>query len=310
LTLSVVIPTRNTRELTVRCLDSLAHLAGAGPLEIVVVDDASSDDSVAALAALHPQATLLSNATPLGFSAAANRGLRAARGDLLLLLNSDTEVLAGTLAAFAEAFRIRPLLGIAGAQLYYPDRRPQWSGGPFPSLLWLFALATGLPPKLAAMRGARPAATSTRPVGWVTGAAMVLRRPVWERLGPLDEGYSFYAQDLDLCYRAAAGGWEVAVVGAAPVIHHHGSTIRAHADSVARQNPALLWSDLLRWSKRARGPAWATRARLALAAGAGLRLAARALVALSLSGERGRAHARVTAAYVSATRALFSKDPG
>lgn len=310
--LSVVIPTHNTSALTLRCLDALARESPDGLPEIVVVDDGSTDDTIAVLRQRHPATTMLSNPLPLGFSAAANRGLRAAGGDLLLLLNSDTELLPGALRALQSAFAAAPEIGVGGAQLYFPDRRPQWSGGREPSLLWLFGLASGLPPLLARLRSA-PAtapAPAEREVDWVTGAALAMRREVWERCGPLDEGFRFYAQDLDLCRRAAAAGWRVCILRDFGVLHHHGASIGDRAGSVERQHPELLWADLLRWAAQARGERWAQRARKALLLGASLRLAARRLLSIVLPAARRPAHRQATAAYAAARRALHTAARG
>lgn len=303
--LSVVIPTHNTSALTLRCLDALARESPDGLPEVLVVDDGCTDDTVAALRQRHPATTVLSNPLPLGFSAAANRGLRAASGDLLLLLNSDTELLPGALRALQAAFAATPQIGITGAQLYFPDRRPQWSGGREPSLLWLFGLASGLPPLLARLRSApATAAPPERDVDWVTGAALAMRREVWERCGPLDEGFRFYAQDLDLCRRAAAAGWRVRILRDFGVLHHHGATIGDRAGSVERQNPECLWADLLRWAARARGERWARRARRALLLGASLRLTARRLLWIPLPAARRPAYRQATAVYTAARRVL------
>ena len=155
--LSVVVPSRDTRDLTLACLASLAAPVGAGAetIEVILVDDASGDDTAAAVAARHPEVRVLRNDTAVGFTASANRGLAAARADLLLLLNSDTEIEAGGLAALLAAFAARPGLGVAGAHLLYPDGRAQWSGGREPGLLWSFALASGLPPLLGRLPGYR-----------------------------------------------------------------------------------------------------------------------------------------------------------
>ncbi|HEY0552695.1 MAG TPA: glycosyltransferase family 2 protein [Thermoanaerobaculia bacterium] len=268
--LSIVIPTHDTRELTLRCLDSLAAAPAAG-MEVILIDDASADGTAAAVAARHPGVTVLRNGEPARFTRSANRGLAAATGEILLLLNSDTEVAAGGLARLVAAFAREPELGIAGALLHYPDGSPQWSGGREPTLAWFFALSSGLPALLAKLpfyRRAKPlTADRPRAVDWVTGAAMAFRRPVWEAVGPLDEGFDFYAQDLDFCLRARRAGFAVEIRPDFPVLHHHGATIGREAGARGRQHPELLLGDLLRWARKHRGPAWAARAERALRAG-------------------------------------------
>jgi GT2 family glycosyltransferase len=277
--LSVVIPTHDTREITLRCLDSLAA-AGMPCLEVIVVDDASRDGTAEAVAALHPAVAVLRNETPQRFARAANQGLGRARGGILLLLNSDTEVEAGGLERLVAVFAREPELGIAGALLHYPDGSPQWSGGREPSLAWFFALASGLPALLARLplyRRAKPLdPEGPVRVDWVTGAAMAVRRAAWEAVGPFDEGFSFYAQDLDFCLRARRAGWRTEVRSELRVLHHHGATIGRAAPG-GHQHSELLWLDLLRWARRHRGSSWAARARAALRAGGALRLACRRL---------------------------------
>jgi GT2 family glycosyltransferase len=279
--LSIVIPTHDTRELTLRCLETIARASSPGEVEVIVVDDASGDGTAEAIRERHSGVEVLRNEPAAGFTRSANRGLRQARGEILLLLNSDTEVEPGALLRLAEALEADPKLGIVGAALHYPDGAPQWSGGGAPSHAWFFALASGLPALLARLpfyrrlKPLEPAAPVR--VDWVTGAALGVRREVWEAVGPLDEGYRFYAQDLDFCVRARRAGWEVAIDPACRILHHHGATIGQKAGSGRRQHPELLWADLLRWARKHRGERWAARAALLLRTGSALRLAGRLL---------------------------------
>ena len=274
--LSIAIPSQDTRELTLRCLESLFASPVPG-MEVILVDDASRDGTAEAIAARFPGVTVLRNEEAARFTRSANRGLARATGEILLLLNSDTEVEAGGLARLLEVFAREQELGIAGALLHYPDGSPQWSGGREPTLAWFFALTSGLPALLAKLplyRRAKPL-TVDRPlaVDWVTGAAMAFRRAVWERAGPLDEGFRFYAQDLDFCLRARRAGFEVEVRPELRVLHHHGATIGRSPGARGRQHPELLRDDLLRWARKHHGPAWAAQAEIALRAGDRLRRA-------------------------------------
>ncbi len=279
--LSIIIPSRDTKDLTLACLASLE-----GPpdpeIEILVIDDGSRDGTAEAIAAepAFAQVRLLRSLEGTGFTRAANRGLLAARGQLVLLLNSDTEVEPGGLAALRAAFAADPTLGAAGAALFYPDGRPQWSGGEAPSILWLFGLASGLPAllgRLAPYRRARPLRQGGV-VDWVTGAALCVRRAALETIaplgspGPLDERFRFYAQDLDLCLTLQAAGWKIAILPEVRVRHHHGATIgSASGASSDQKHPELLWTDLLLCAAKHRGPAGGSAARRALRAGAALR---------------------------------------
>ena len=158
--LSVVVPTRNTRQLTLACLAALAAAAAARPelaaIEVVLVDDAGGDGTAEAVAERLPDVRLVRLERQAGFTRAANRGLAAAVGDVLLLLNSDAEIGGDGrgLAALLARFAAEPRLGIAGAALRYPDGTPQWSGGGEPTAAWLFALASGL--SQAPLRATKP----------------------------------------------------------------------------------------------------------------------------------------------------------
>ena len=313
--LSVIVPSHDTRELTLRCLSSLAA-TGSG-LEILLVDDASRDGTVEAVAARHPEVEVLRSAEPLGFTRAANLGLRRARGEILLLLNSDTEVAPDALERLLAAFARDPRLGAAGGLLHYPDGSPQWSGGRSPSVLWLFALASGLPALLGRLplyrRAVRSGVEAAGPVDWVTGAALAVRRAALDEAGPFDEAFRFYGQDLDLCLRLREAGWTVAVLPEVRVLHHHGGTIGKDPGASGRQHPELLWSDLLRWARKQRSPRWARRAERALRWGARLRVLGRRLALPLVPPSRRPAWRGQTRAFVAGLAALSvrgSRLPG
>jgi GT2 family glycosyltransferase len=277
---SVVIPTHNTRELTLRCLCTLGKEVGSA-VEIVLVDDGSHDGTAEAVLVRHPSVRVVRHDTARGFTDSANDGLSRAGGDILLLLNSDTEVEEDSLPRLVEAFRASPRLGVASPRLLNPDGSPQWSGGRTPTLPWLFLLASGLPAALAAVPGYRRLRPVRSDAGgridWVTGAAMAIRRRTWEDVGPLDTRFRFYGQDLDFCLRAGDAGWRVALVRDSRVVHVGGASIGRRSGAARSSHPGLLWTDLVVWGEKRHGPKWALRAASALALGGRLRLVARGL---------------------------------
>ncbi|MEM7480136.1 MAG: glycosyltransferase [Acidobacteriota bacterium] len=305
LRLSIVVPTHNTRELALACLQSLT---GGSSLqnEVLVVDDGSADGTAEAVAGRFPEARVLRHDRATGFSAAANRGAAAAGGEVILFLNSDTEVETDALLALISAFEGDAGLGIAGAALRFPDGRPQWSAGPEPSALWLFSLASGLPAHLRRLPGydvlrrffggvpTRGGGSGPVPVDWVTGAALAVRRQVWSDCGPFDESVLFYCQDLDLCTAAREAGWKVGLIPTFRVMHHHGATIAPGASRMfqgernigAGQDAERLWSDLVAWTAKRKGQKKARRARWALTWGGRLRLAFRTLARPFVADER------------------------
>jgi hypothetical protein len=270
---SVVIPTRNTRELTCRCLASLGRVAD---LQVIVVDDASDDGTRGEIECRFPGVEVIRFEQNVGFTAAANAGISRTSRPYILLLNSDTEVPVESWSPLCHAFGTRPALGVAGAQLIFPNGDLQWSGGSEPSGPWLFALASGLPRLLALLPGYRAVRPVQKRKGWevewVSGAAMAFRRGAWERVGPFDEDFRLYCQDLDFCLRTRQAGWEVAILREFRVVHHHGATISTMAGAADRQNPELLWTDLARWAGKHHGEAGARAAIRAMSWGGRLRL--------------------------------------
>ena len=280
--ISIVVPTRDTRDITLRCLATVAESVVTIPAEVILVDDGSGDGTVEAVEQQFPRTRVVRHDTSRGFAVAVNAGLRLATRPLVLLLNSDTELTRDAVDALVRAFAADARLGIAGAQLLYPDGSGQWSGGGAPTLSWLFAESSGLARALARVPGYRAmrplTATSNRDVDWVTGAALVMRREVWTDVGPFDEAFKIYAQDLDFCLRARDRGWKVRVIAASRIVHHHGITISRVTGGLGRQHPHALWTDLIRWAEKRRGRAYALRARAVIAAGARLRLLGRGLL--------------------------------
>jgi hypothetical protein len=114
-----------------------------------------------------------------------------------------------------------------------------------------------------------------REVAWVPGAALAMRRELWQELGPLDESFRLYAQDLDLCVRARRAGWAVRVLAAFRVRHHQGATVQTVLGASAPHLAALFWPALLLGRATMRGPRYARRAGIAVRAGARLRLIGR-----------------------------------
>lgn len=305
--LSIVIPTHETRELTLRCLDSLGAYAPASS-EVIVVDDASTDGTADAIRRRHPAVQIVSLSRGRGFTIAANRGMAAAHGELLFLLNSDTEVEADTIPRLLAAFEGLPRLGVAGVELRFPDGRPQWSAGHVPTPLWLFGLASGMARTLAYVPGYRrlkPEGGARARVDWVSGAAMTVRRQAWTAVGGFDERFHFYCQDLDLCLRVLAAGWTVEVVSGARVTHLVGATIGQRAGSASdRSHPALLWTDLVRWAAKHGGPGGDRTTARVLRLGGAIRVGARTLAVPFLPPDRREPWRRETRAFRRALTAL------
>jgi GT2 family glycosyltransferase len=280
--LSIVIPSYNSAAMTLETCR--AAIAAAPDAEVIVVDDASTDGT---FELLRGEVRVVRLDVNRRFGGAANAGVAASRGEIVLLLNSDARVDRDAIAALLDAFASDERLGIAGARLLNPDGTPQWSGGPVPTIPWLVVMVSGTASFLRWRTGASPVRTAEGvcppyDIGWVSGAAMAFRREAWE---PFRETYRFYAQDVEFCVRARSRGWRVRLIEAARVTHIGGATLP--------QNPALLWLDLLTWGRTHYGRAWAAFARVSMCAAAMLRIAARRVRGLPAD------------VYVAALRQLF-----
>jgi N-acetylglucosaminyl-diphospho-decaprenol L-rhamnosyltransferase len=225
--LSVVVVTYNSRDLTLACAASVLADQQPGtpvrPLEVelIVVDNGSSDGTAAALHQAMPQARVLAQPTNLGFAGGNNAGLAAARGRYLLLLNSDTEVRPGALAALAAFMDAHPDAGACGPMLLNPDGSLQPTGRDLPTVGSLFLDMTKLYRLWKRDLYAQPGRdyTQVAVVEELSAAAFLVRRSVYEQVGGLDTGYFFYYEDVDYCKRIGDAGYRIYYVPTAQVMH-------------------------------------------------------------------------------------------
>jgi GT2 family glycosyltransferase len=252
---SAVVVSYNTRDELLRCLQSLR--AVTVPLEVLVVDNASGDGSAAAVRTAFPEARVLENPENVGFGTACNRGLREARGEFALLLNSDAEVRPGTVEALLDVLRARPDVAIAAPRTIGSDGRPQVSFGSDlgPWSEWsqsrlVRGVREGRP---EALRQAASRSAEEAEVDWVSGACLLARRAVLADVGYFDEAFFLYEEDADLCRRVRQAGHKVLHTPRAEVLHHLG---RSMARAPERARLEYDRSHLLYYRKH--NPAWQT----------------------------------------------------
>lgn len=271
--LSVVIPSFNTRDLTLACLRSLAQAMVALDGEVLVVDNASTDGSADAVAGAFPSVRLIRRSTNGGFAAACNEGIRAAGGAAMLLLNSDTEVQAGCLETLLEYLSAHERTGAVGGRLINPNGCTQPSCSTFITLRTLLfeqLFLDRLFPRSRLFGGHFLTwwpYDAVRPVDVLSGACVAIRRDCLDAVGLLDEGYFMYCEDVDWCLRAARLGWERVFLPEARVLHHHGASSR-------RDRSAMIVTynrSRCRYFRKFHGPAQARAARALCTAGAALR---------------------------------------
>jgi GT2 family glycosyltransferase len=278
---TIVIVNYRTDQLLIGCLASLEKASAGLETEVVVVDNSRSL-AAAGFAGRFPGVTLLESRENVGFARACNEGIRRARGRHVLLLNPDTVVHEGAIAALVRYLDAHPDVGVVGARLLDPDGSLQYSCRRFPGYLTIFfgryALLTRLLPGNAASRDYLYLDwdhRTPREVDWVSGACLMARREALTAVGGLDDGYFLFVEDMDLCRRIRDAGWRVAYVPDAVVTHRVGI-------SRGPVPPRIIWARhraMLRYVRkhfRARWPMVVLVA-AALALRAGLLVAGQAL---------------------------------
>ena len=241
------------------CIGSLPAAAAPHEVEVVVVDNASRDDSAGVARAAGVK--VIENPANVGYSAAANRGAAAVHAPWLLVANPDTRLEPGSLARLLATGEADPRIGCVGPHLRNPDGTDYPTGRGFPSLLvgGLHALLAPVwPGNPATRRYHLTGLDRSRPVAvdWVSGACMLLRRAAFDAVGGFDPGYFMYFEDMDLCLRLQRAGWRVVYDGQAhvehtvggstrsapyrKVVHHHRSTVRFYRRRYAGDPRVLL----------------------------------------------------------------------
>lgn len=225
--LSVVIISTNEARFLAPCLTALRNGLTGLQAEVFLVNNQCDDDSEAVAQAAYPDIKIVRNEVRCGFARSNNRALRQAQGRYLLVLNPDTEVRPDALPTLVKYLDARPKVAMAGAKLLNPDGTIQYSCRKFPNLRAIFFRWTPFCPRSLRDRALWKYLmldwdhAQARPVDWIMGACMCVRRAASDQVGLLDEGFFLYHEDIDWCYRMWQQGWEVHYVPAAVVLHHH-----------------------------------------------------------------------------------------
>lgn len=292
--LTIVVVSHETRRLLEACLESidraLRHHAEL-VVETIVVDNGSRDGSVEAALASPIGAKVVALVRNRGFAAAVNIGLRAARGRHVLLLNSDAVIDADVLVRGVALLDESSDIGVVGAALVHPDDRPQRSVHLFPGLqseLIAEPLLRRWRPRgfSSGVRSTRVrGASAAREVEAVRGAAFFIRGELIEKVGLLDEGYFFFLEETDYCWRVAAAGYRVVHCEALRVVHQLGASSKRRAPLATRIE---YHRSLYRFLERHRGPGVATLARFVRALRTAIGLIGRSLPATLSKRARAR----------------------
>ena len=229
---SIIVVNWNTRDLLRQCLASVYSEPAEVTLDVIVVDNGSSDDSQEMVRREFPAVRLVENEANVGFAAANNQAMRIALGRIFLLLNSDAYLLPGALDKLARFMDSAPQAAVVGPQVLNPDGTIQPSCFRFPTLLDIgfesFFL-TRLFPRSDLFNRRNLGGfdrRSLREVDWVSGACLAVRREVAEEAGPMDEGFFMYAEEADWCLRIRESGHRIFFYPGAEGIHHGGQSAK------------------------------------------------------------------------------------
>jgi len=245
--LSIIIVSYNTEKILNIALQKVYAQTDFSNFEVIVVDNASWDNSCEMVAREFPQVKLIRHDKNSGFAAGNNIGIRHASGDYILLLNSDAYVFSDTLRDSVEFMESNPKTGIMGAQLVCEDGSPQPSARQFPSPWKKLKVMTGFEARrpsyetyydyYQAVDGERP---EPRKVGWVPGTYFLIRREVIDTIGILDEQFFMYFEEVDYCYRATQANWDIVFNPCVTVIHLGGQSSLASNKKVSRKGKEIV----------------------------------------------------------------------
>lgn len=230
LDISIVIVNWNTQHVIIECLESVYDRLGELHAEVIVIDNASTDNSVKEIATKFPLVKLIVNDTNRGFAGANNQGMEIATGRFVLLLNPDTVVLDDAFAKSIDYLNDNPDVGVVGCQVMEDAETIQRTCFRYPSILntlmWVSGALAWKPLSRIAGRAAYGPwdRRSVRDVEVVSGMFMLVKREALEEVGFMDEEYFVFAEEADWCYRFSAAGWRCVFAPVGRILHVDGGS--------------------------------------------------------------------------------------
>jgi GT2 family glycosyltransferase len=274
--LSIIIVNWNSVDYLLECIASVYACTPEIAFEIIVVDNASPEGGVDAVAEQFPLVKLLKSDKNVGFAAANNIGFRQSVGDYILLLNPDTRLVGPAISTMLDQMKAMPDAGIVGCKLLNTDLSIATSSiQKFPTILNQIFTAESLRLRFPAspLWNIEPLFTETPSpvkVAVIPGACMMLRRSAFERVGLLTEDYFMYAEDIDLNYKVRKLGFSSYYIGQAQIVHHGGRS--SSRQKVSQWSTIKTQQAMLKFYSRNRGRIYAGSYRAAMGITALVRL--------------------------------------
>ncbi len=238
---SIIIVNWNTRDLLRNCLQSIYEHTGKSNLELIVIDNASTDGSAEMVKKNFLGVILIENTENYGFAAANNQGIKIAKGRYVILLNSDTVVLDNAIAKMVSFADIYPEAAVLGCRVLNPDSSLQLTCFMFPSVANMLLSSTYLYklfPKSKLFGRERMTwwnRNDAREVDVVTGCFMLIRQEAIREVGLMDESFFMYGEETDWCYRFKQAGWKVMFAPVGEIIHLGGASSRQTSSEMTLQ---------------------------------------------------------------------------
>jgi len=221
-TLTIIIVNWNNKKILQDCLESIYHTQINYSYEIIVVDNNSKDGSAELIKNKFHKVILIENNKNYGFAKANNQAIKIAKTDHILLLNNDTIIKQND--CFGDMIRFMkktPKVGVLGCKLVFSDGTLQSVGGKYTSAWEIFKNQVLFIKTLKRLRKNKEKDSIFKKVDCVSGACLLTKREVFEKVGMLKEDYFMYGEDIEFCYRVNRAGWEVGVLSDKSVIHLH-----------------------------------------------------------------------------------------
>jgi N-acetylglucosaminyl-diphospho-decaprenol L-rhamnosyltransferase len=240
--ISVVVVNHNTAHLLDRMFAALQVARGTLQIEVLIVDNASRDDSVTLIRRKYPTAILIENSINVGFGRANNQAVQLARGRYILLLNTDAFVSPDTLSKSVTFMDSHPDCGVLGVKLVSEDGTLQPSCRNFPTPWNTFLLATGFDQvflRFASKDHRSEEHSAARACDWVPGCYYLTRRSVVDQIGLFDPRYFLYFEEVDHCRRVHQAGWKVIYYPDTQVIHLGGESAKSRGPITVVSRQAL-----------------------------------------------------------------------
>ncbi|MBN1456799.1 MAG: glycosyltransferase family 2 protein [Sedimentisphaerales bacterium] len=253
---SVIITNYNTRQLLIQCLESVYSSTNDLEIQVIVVDNASSDDSVEYVLKNFPKVRLIENNKNMGFAAANNQGIEIASGRFILFLNSDTIVHEGAISAMVEELSKTEKTGACGCRLLNKDGSLQQSVKSFPTfgaMMHRHTIAKFLGVFGHTRRRYKMphfAYDEISSIDQVIGAVLMIKADLLKKIGVMDENLTFYFEETDLCYRIKQAGYEVYFVPTGKITHLGGGSSTFEG---AHKFRALYFKSLLYYFRKHKG---------------------------------------------------------